>query len=201
MINLVFIIAIITTSCIILLPTCSCVTLPLSVVKDQIVDQNGETFQFRCTNWAGHMESNLPEGLQHQPLSHIVDLISSSSAFNCVRLNYAVELFSKTAMTARESLMSSLTSLGGSLASHVLPFQQHNPALIDLPLPAVFQAVVAALAERGLVVLVSIHVSLLIRIRLLLFSYSHLLFVVSSRCRIMLARLDGAAHIQVSASS
>jgi endoglucanase len=168
MINLVFI-AIITTSCCILLPTCSCVTLPLSVVKDQIVDQNGEIFQFRCTNWAGHMESNLPEGLQHQPLSHIIDLISSSSAFNCVRLNYAVELISKTAMTARESLMS---SLGGYLASHVLPFQQHNPELIDLPLPAVFQAVVGALAERGLVVLVSIHVSLLIRIRLLLFSYS-----------------------------
>ena len=134
----------------------SCVTLPLSVVNDQVLDSNGKVFQFRCANWVGHMESNLPEGLQHQPLSHILDTIASSGTFNCVRLNYAVELFSKTTMTARESLMS---SLDGSLAPHVAPFEQHNPELIDMPLPAVFQAVVGALESRGLLVLMSNHVS------------------------------------------
>ena len=48
--------------------TCSSTTtmLPLSFVNDQVVDRSGNIFQFRC--------ANLPEGLQHQPLSHIVDL-------------------------------------------------------------------------------------------------------------------------------
>lgn len=130
--------------------------LPLSVVNDQVVDSKGNIFQFRCANWVGHMESNLPEGLQHQSLSHIVDTIASSGTINCVRLNYAVELFDKTTMTARESLM---TSLGGLLATHVGPFEQHNPELIDVPLPAIFQAVVEALSSRGLLVLMSNHVS------------------------------------------
>ncbi len=132
------------------------VKLPLSVMNDQVVDGNGAIFQFRCANWAGHMESNLPEGLQHQPLKSIVDTLASSGAFNCVRLNYAVELFSKKDMTARESLR---TSLNGALAPHIAPFEKHNPELIDLPLPAVFEAVVDALASRDLLVLMSNHVS------------------------------------------
>lgn len=104
----------------------------------------------------GHMESNLPEGLQHQPLKSIVDTLASSGAFNCVRLTYAVELFSKKDMTARESLQ---TSLNGVLAPHIAPFEKHNSVLIDLPLPAVFEAVVDALASRDLLVLMSNHVS------------------------------------------
>jgi len=102
------------------------------------------------------MEPNLPEGLQHQPLSYIVNTIASSDTYNCVRLNYAVELFDKSTITAHESLQ---TSLGGTLASHIGPFEQHNPELIDLPLPEVFQAVVEALSSRGLLVLMSNHVS------------------------------------------
>ena len=132
------------------------VKLPLSVMKDQVVDGDGSVFQFRCVNWAGHMERNLPEGLQHQPLQNIVDTIASSGAVNCMRLNYAVELFSKRDTTARQSLR---TSLNGSLAPHIAPFEEHNPGLIDLPLPEVFKAVVDALASRNLLVLVSNHVS------------------------------------------
>jgi endoglucanase len=131
------------------------VKLPLSVMNDQVVDGNGSVFQFRCANWAGHMESNLPEGLQHQPLQKIVNTLASSG-FNCVRLNYAVEIFSKRDMTARQSLR---TSLNGALAAHVAPFEAHNPELIDLPLPAVFEAVVNALASHNLLVLMSNHVS------------------------------------------
>lgn len=138
--------------------TCSGATtmLQLSVVNDQVVDRSGNIFQFQCANWVGHMEPNLPEGLQHKPLSHIVDTIASSGTINCVRLNYAAELFDKTMMTARESLT---TSLSGSLAPLIATFKQHNPELIDLPLPTVFQAVVEALAPRGLIVLMSNHVS------------------------------------------
>ncbi|KAL3817356.1 hypothetical protein ACHAXA_004482 [Cyclostephanos tholiformis] len=132
------------------------VKLPLSVMNDQVVDGDGSVFQFRCANWAGHMETNLPEGLQHQPLQNIVDTLASSGAFNCVRLNYAVELFAKRDMTARQSLR---TSLDGALAPHIAPFEKHNPELIDLPLPKVFEAVVKALASRDLLVLISNHVS------------------------------------------
>ena len=148
----VLILAIIAT----MIPSCSCITLPISVAHDQVVDKNGKVFQFRCVNWVGHMEPNLPEGLQHQPLSYIVNTIASSDTYNCVRLNYDVELFDKTTITARESLQ---TSLGGTLASHIGPFEQHNPELIDLPLPEVFQAVAEALSSRGLLVLMSNHVS------------------------------------------
>jgi len=83
-------------------------------------------------------------------------MLASSGAFNSVRLNYAVELFSKKDMNARESLR---TSLDGALAPHIAPFEKHNPELIDLPLPAVFEAVVDALASRNLLVLMSNHVS------------------------------------------
>jgi endoglucanase len=130
--------------------------LPLLVMNDQVVDGNGSIFQFRCANWAGHMESNLPEDLQHRPLQSIVDTLASLGAFNCVRLNYAVELFSKKDMTACESLV---TSISGALAPHIAPFEKHNPKLINLPLPAIFKAVVNALASCDLLVLMSNHVS------------------------------------------
>ncbi|KAH6624460.1 glycoside hydrolase family 5 protein [Chaetomium sp. MPI-SDFR-AT-0129] len=64
--------------------------LPLHSSSRWILDANNNRVKLRCVNWAGHMETNIPEGLQHQPLDHILDWIAAQG-FNCVRLTYSID--------------------------------------------------------------------------------------------------------------
>jgi len=79
-----------------------------SVAGPRILNSDKEQVQFRCLNWAGHMQTNLPEGLNNNSISAIFDVITSEgNLFNCLRINYSVELMMDEAvlnMTARESL-------------------------------------------------------------------------------------------------
>lgn len=50
-----------------------------------ILNASNQRVKLRCVNWAGHMEVNIPEGLQHQPVATIAQWVASNG-FNCVRL-------------------------------------------------------------------------------------------------------------------
>ena len=112
---------------------------PFSRSGTDIVDGYGHKMDLACVNWPGHMEVNLPEGLQHQPMQDIVDKIASSGVYNCVRLTYAVELFSKSNMTARESFEQADVDV--DMTGFIDDVTQHNPNVIDMKLPEVFQKV------------------------------------------------------------
>lgn len=100
------------------------------------------------------METMLPEGLQWQPLDAIVALLAQPDTFNCIRLTYSVDLFFLGAnLTARQSF----ARLG--LNATIAAVEKNNPALIDLPLLAVRDAVVLACAKRNVFVLFDNQVS------------------------------------------
>lgn len=65
-------------------------SLPLSTSSRWILDANGDRVKFRCVNWAGHMETHVPEGLHRQPISSIAQMIVDHG-FNCVRLTYSID--------------------------------------------------------------------------------------------------------------
>jgi hypothetical protein len=64
--------------------------LPLKTSSRWILDANNQRVKLRCVNWAGHMETHIPEGLQAQSIDHIVDWIAAQG-FNCVRLTYSID--------------------------------------------------------------------------------------------------------------
>ena len=131
-----------------LAPTAITYAYPLSASGSRIVDANNRTVQMRCANWPGHMETMLPEGLQWQPLSAIVKLLAQPGTFNCIRLTYSVELFYLGQnLTARQSF----TRLG--LTDTIAQVEANNPTLIDMPLLAVRDAVVAECGKAGIMVL------------------------------------------------
>ena len=137
------------------------IAFPFLVSDGVIKEASGSTVDMQCVNWPGHMETNLPEGLQKQPLEAIVDRVKSSNLYNCVRLTYAVELFEKLDMTARESLQdnNAMVDSGVDLSPHIANFTANNPSLIDETLGNIFQKVAEALGDRGIYVLMSNHVS------------------------------------------
>lgn len=56
-----------------------------------IVDSSNQRVKLRCVNWAGHMEVNIPEGLNHQPVQTIANWIADNG-FNCVRLTFSTDM-------------------------------------------------------------------------------------------------------------
>ncbi|CBY00459.1 hypothetical protein LEMA_P015890.1 [Plenodomus lingam JN3] len=65
--------------------------LPLSTKGRDIIDAHGHVFHFKSTNWPGHQEIMIPEGLQH---SSIKDIVSWFPKFglNSVRFTFAIEM-------------------------------------------------------------------------------------------------------------
>ena len=135
-------------------PVATSYAYPLSASGSRLVDANNRTVQLRCANWPGHMETMLPEGLQWQPLPAIVALLAKPGTFNCIRLSYSVELFYVgTNLTARQSF--SRLGLNDTIAA----VERNNPKLLDLPLLAVRDAVVAECGKAGIMVLFDNQVS------------------------------------------
>lgn len=51
--------------------------LPLSTSSRWIIDdENGQRVKLACVNWAAHLQTMLPEGLDQQPINNIVKQIS-----------------------------------------------------------------------------------------------------------------------------
>ncbi len=129
---------------------------PFATQGNQIVDVRGTAQRLSCVNWPAHMETLLPEGLQHQSLDTIINVGIIGAGFNCVRLTYSIDLAVSAlqpSLTARQSLQ----SLG--LLDAIAGFAKSNPTLIDLPVIKVFDALVLALHAQRIGILLDNHVS------------------------------------------
>ena len=134
-------------------------TYPFRALGSKIIDAQGTDIQFRCVNWAGHMEGNVPEGLGSASLENIVATLASEPTWNCVRLTYAVELFDKADLTLTQSFTSGNNNASTDLSPLLVNVTHYNPTLVDIKLTGVFEAVVEELEKAGLFVLMSNHVS------------------------------------------
>lgn len=147
--------------------TASALTLPLSSTSRWIVDATGKRVKLRCVNWAGHLEANLPEGLNKQPLTKVADWIKTQG-FNCVRLTYSTEMALNMHVTVEDSFRAAATSanvpLNDMLAAYTAA-STHNPFLVAASgAPAVtradvFAALIDALWTRGIMTVLDNHVS------------------------------------------
>jgi hypothetical protein len=65
--------------------------LPFVTDGPRIVDMTGASLKFAGTNWPGHGEVMIPEGLQYQSIEKIVTDIKSLG-MNVIRLTFAIEM-------------------------------------------------------------------------------------------------------------
>ncbi|KAJ6512903.1 glycoside hydrolase family 5 protein [Mycena sanguinolenta] len=135
--------------------------LPLSSSSRWILDANGVRVKFKCANWPGHLEANVPEGLSSQPLDTIVNWVADNG-FNCVRLTYSIDL----ALTPSTLVQDSFTQGGVAAGVDATEFAAvyaalaaTNPSLANSARIDVFGAVIDALWARGVMTVLDNHVS------------------------------------------
>ncbi len=113
---------------------------PLQTQDRWILDANGERFKLASVNWYGFEELDyVPAGLEIAHVSEIAQVISEMG-FNSVRLPFSMEMVEQT----------------GAVAPHVVAA---NPEMEGQTPIKVMDAVIDALAEEGLVVILDNHSS------------------------------------------
>ncbi|KAH6627620.1 glycoside hydrolase superfamily [Chaetomium tenue] len=136
--------------------------LPLHSTSRWIVDSNHTRIKLRCVNWAGHMETHLPEGLQHQPLSTILDWIAAQN-FNCVRLTYSTDAALDPHRTVAAAFEQAAAAAGVAAAEMAGLYERvvgMNPWITgNTTTREVVAAVVDGLFERGVLTILDNHVS------------------------------------------
>jgi endoglucanase len=126
-----------------------------------IVDENGERYKLRCVNWGGHLETNTPEGLQHQTPDYIASWIAKNG-FNCVRLTYSIDMALNQTVLVEDSFNEAGAVSGvGEDAMQKLYQQalQKNSFLNGATRIDAFSAVISALADHNINVILDNHVS------------------------------------------
>lgn len=79
--------------------------LPLRAIGRWIVDRNSKRVKLSCINWAGaHMNTFVPSGLHFQTSLYISRKIRSLG-FNCVRLNWSLELALKNPVVKDDAIL------------------------------------------------------------------------------------------------
>ncbi|KAM3536302.1 hypothetical protein MY4038_000460 [Beauveria bassiana] len=135
--------------------------VPLHSSSRWILDRDNRRVKLRCVNWAGHLEANLPEGLHKQPVSRLADWIASAG-FNCVRLTYSIDMALNPSLPVRQSFFAAAAATGadaaGLMALHDAAVSM-NPFLANATVIDAFDAVQAALWDRGVVTILDNHVS------------------------------------------
>lgn len=138
-------------------------SLPLSTSNRWILDANGDRVKFRCVNWAGHMETHVPEGLHRQPISTIAQMIADQG-FNCVRLTYSIDW----ALNPNESVAD---AFNGAADRAGIPEHQaevtafytaavaQDPSLANATVRDVYGAVIDQLWAHGVMTVLDNHVS------------------------------------------
>ncbi|KIY63779.1 glycoside hydrolase family 5 protein [Cylindrobasidium torrendii FP15055 ss-10] len=136
-------------------------TLPLHTQSRWIMDADNTRVKFRCINWAGHGETNIPEGLHKQSIDHIADFIADNG-FNCVRLTYSIDHALAPNTTVRDSFTAAASAANltvdtlDGLYSRVV---EKNPFVGTATTQDVFSAVIAALWDRKVMTVLDNHVS------------------------------------------
>ncbi|PAN06838.1 hypothetical protein PAHAL_1G292000 [Panicum hallii] len=127
----------------------------LSTSSRWVVDPAGRRVKLACVNWPSHLEPVVIEGLGRQPVGAIAGMVVSLG-FNCIRLTYPIALAtnaSLSSLTVRQSL------LAHGLAETAGGVEVNNPGFLDLTLMDSLKAVVNALGEKDVLVILDNHVS------------------------------------------
>jgi hypothetical protein len=136
--------------------------LPLHSSSRWILDANNNRVKLRCVNWAGHMETNVPEGLQHQSIDYIVDWIAAQN-FTCVRLTYSTDHALNPNLPVSASFSAAATAAGVPIADMTALYDRvvaRNPWITPTTTTRdVFAAAVDKLFARGIMTILDNHVS------------------------------------------
>lgn len=136
--------------------------LPLSTKGRDIIDANGDVFHFISTNWPGHQEIMIPEGLGQ---SSIKDIVSWFPKFglNSVRLTFAIEMIddhysNNPNQTLEKSVINALGQANGTkVLGQIL---EKNPQFTkDSTRLEVWDAVGKELSKQGVIIHLDNHVS------------------------------------------
>lgn len=135
--------------------------LPLKTDSRWILDDAGNRVKFRCINWPGHMEANIPEGLHKQSIDFIADFIQQQG-FNCVRLTYSIDHALDPGVSVQQSFTAGASAANVSADAFNAIYAQvveHNPFVANATTQDVFAAVIDALWERKVMTVLDNHVS------------------------------------------
>jgi endoglucanase len=137
-------------------------TLPLSTNGRDIIDASGNVFHFASTNWPGHQEVMIPEGLQHASIQDIVSWFPKFG-LNSVRMTFAIEMIDDYLNnTPNQTLEKSFTnSLGEANGTIVLDqILEKNPEFTkNTTRLEVWDAVAKELSKQGVIIHLDNHVS------------------------------------------
>ncbi|KAF7981816.1 hypothetical protein HWV62_31933 [Athelia sp. TMB] len=139
----------------------SSVVGPLHTSGRWIVDSSQKRVKLRCTNWAGHLETNVPEGLQHQPVDTISAWIAANG-FNCVRLTYSIDMALGPNVLVSDSFNQAAAKTGATNASFAALYSsaiEKNPFLTSATLLDTYTEVISSLATHNVAVILDNHVS------------------------------------------
>ncbi|KAH9859602.1 hypothetical protein IAQ61_011383 [Plenodomus lingam] len=136
--------------------------LPLSTKGRDIIDAHGHVFHFKSTNWPGHQEIMIPEGLQH---SSIKDIVSWFPKFglNSVRFTFAIEMIddiynNSPNQTLEKSVINALGQTNGTVVLNQI--LKKNPEFTkDTTRLEVWDAVGKELSNQGVIIHLDNHVS------------------------------------------
>jgi endoglucanase len=114
------------------------VTPPLSTKENRIIDSMGKQIRFAGVNWYGaHMKRHVVNGLDKRSISEIAGHIASLG-FNCVRLPFSNEMYWDNPSVAADTVGA-------------------NPQFAGRPAMEVYDAVVAELTRKGIMVILNDH--------------------------------------------
>jgi hypothetical protein len=137
------------------------VELPLSTSSRWILDAKGTRVKLRCVNWAGHLETNTPEGLNKRSVDDIADFVATQG-FNCVRLTYSID----HALNPNVPLSQSFTNAAAAasvdvnaLSSMYAQVVEKNAFAASGTTRNAYEAVIAALWKRGVMTILDNHIS------------------------------------------
>jgi endoglucanase len=137
-------------------------SLPLSTSGRWILGADGKRVKLTCVNWAGHMETNTPEGLHKQSIDYIADFIKEQG-FNCVRLTYSIDHALNPNINVSEAFTAAAEPAGVSVDDMNNLFsqiqQKNSFAGGETTNRGVFEAVIAVLHARGVMTILDNHVS------------------------------------------
>ncbi|KAK3190726.1 hypothetical protein K4F52_003042 [Lecanicillium sp. MT-2017a] len=135
--------------------------VPLHSSSRWILDSSNQRVKLRCINWAGHLENNVPEGLHKQPIDHVANWIANQG-YNCVRLTYSIDMALNPGLGVEDSFRAGAKASGADEAGMMKLYDsavEKNPFLANATVLETFDAVYAALWDRGIMTILDNHVS------------------------------------------
>lgn len=113
----------------------------------------GKRVKLQCANWPAHIGVMLAEGLDKQPIEHIVSQLPKLG-LNCVRLTWATFMFTRY---PNQTVQQALDSLG--LPDAKKGIINNNPKLLNMTHPQAYASVVDELGAANIMVISDNHIS------------------------------------------